>query len=85
MRTDGVLLASVPMDPVWLPVFVLMLMALGAGISGVAFLRSGQRTHALKAWAVCFGCATLVYLSSQLTPKAAPLPELLPAHEQSIR
>jgi hypothetical protein len=72
------------MDPVWLPVFVLLLMAMGAGISGISFLRSGQRAHALKAWIVCFGCAALVYLSSQLTPKAGPLPELLPAHEESI-
>jgi hypothetical protein len=62
------------MDPVWLPVFVLMLLALGAGTAGVSFLRSGQRVHALKAWAVCFACVALVYLSSQL----------LPAHEESI-
>ena len=83
MRAHDVQLASVPMDPLWLPVFVLLLMALGAAVAGVSLLRAGRRPQALKAWAVCFTCGALVYLSSRVTPQAA-LPRLLPAHEESI-
>lgn len=82
MRTDGIELASVPMDPVWLPVFLLLLTALAAAISGISLFRSGQRTKALKTWGIGLACAALVLLSSRLTFRT-PAPKLLPAHEES--
>ena len=79
-----VLLASVPMDPVWLPTLVLLLLGIGAAISGVAYIRSRKPQMVARAWGVSLICFLLVFASSRALGKPPRSKGLVPASKDSI-
>lgn len=77
-------LATVPMDPTWLPIFALLSLGVAAAISGVVYIRSRRVGMVARAWGVSLLCFALVFVSAKALGKAPRPKALVPAHKESI-